>query len=417
MALMKPWFEMPSIELKEQQAIVIGAGMAGAAVARSLADDGWSVTVFDANRVASGASGNRAGILSPESNPLHPSAFFYSEAFKFALQRIPQLAEEQRIAQKPKLNYDWCGSLEFSRRGSPRQESSTTVSASLLQNPPFFETLHEDLIHHPDAGWVSPKELCEVQFQHPLIQIFENAPVEAIQPIDRGWKVTLLEGDECTAPILILANGQAALRFAPCARFPLQSVRGQLTEIPEEIIHHSIKKILCYEGYFIPAIDGVSTLGATFDRDDFDRQIRLSDHQKNLDLLNQRVSGLFKETLISSGSLKGRVGFRSSSLDHLPLIGPVPHHDQFLQDYQDLHHGKPLHQYPSATYWPGLYVSLGHGSRGILSSLMGGAVLSALLNQKPLPLETSLMEMIHPARFLIRQLKKKGPYFFSSHPF
>src|SRR5690349_15040484 len=49
---------------------VIGAGLAGAAVAASLARRGWQVDVFDAaDKPASGASGLPAGVLAPALSP------------------------------------------------------------------------------------------------------------------------------------------------------------------------------------------------------------------------------------------------------------------------------------------------------------------------------------------------------------
>ncbi|MBU1442177.1 MAG: tRNA (5-methylaminomethyl-2-thiouridine)(34)-methyltransferase MnmD, partial [Gammaproteobacteria bacterium] len=48
---------------------VVGAGLAGAAVAASLARRGWQVTVFECHEPAAGASGLPAGILAPHVSP------------------------------------------------------------------------------------------------------------------------------------------------------------------------------------------------------------------------------------------------------------------------------------------------------------------------------------------------------------
>ena len=58
----KPWF-IPPLATPVEQVAVIGAGIAGAATARALAERGVPVTVFEAGEPAGRASGNRQGLL------------------------------------------------------------------------------------------------------------------------------------------------------------------------------------------------------------------------------------------------------------------------------------------------------------------------------------------------------------------
>lgn len=60
-----PWFARPSRRLSaKKHAIVVGAGLAGCATARSLANRGWQVTVLEREaRIAGQASGNAQGML------------------------------------------------------------------------------------------------------------------------------------------------------------------------------------------------------------------------------------------------------------------------------------------------------------------------------------------------------------------
>lgn len=67
----KPWLarppQMPAAT--EREALIIGAGIAGAATARALALRGWRVCVLEKNTVASAASGNPAAVVALSTAP------------------------------------------------------------------------------------------------------------------------------------------------------------------------------------------------------------------------------------------------------------------------------------------------------------------------------------------------------------
>src|SRR5690242_15171803 len=68
------WYASTAVAAPERPALthdldvdlcVIGAGLAGLTVAREVARRGWSVAVLEAGKVAGGASGRNAGLVSP----------------------------------------------------------------------------------------------------------------------------------------------------------------------------------------------------------------------------------------------------------------------------------------------------------------------------------------------------------------
>jgi tRNA 5-methylaminomethyl-2-thiouridine biosynthesis bifunctional protein len=61
---------------------------------------------------------------------------------------------------------------------------------------------------------------------------------------------------------------------------------------------------------------------------------------------------------------------------------------------------------PAAQYQPSVFILAGFGSRGLTTSGLCAAMLAALISGEALPVAATLYANLHPARFLIRQLKR-----------
>jgi tRNA 5-methylaminomethyl-2-thiouridine biosynthesis bifunctional protein len=59
-------------------------------------------------------------------------------------------------------------------------------------------------------------------------------------------------------------------------------------------------------------------------------------------------------------------------------------------------------------YLPNLYLNIAHGSRGLTSAPVTAALISALIQKQPLPLDRELTKALNPARMLIRDMIKNG---------
>ncbi len=94
--------------------------------------------------------------------------------------------------------------------------------------------------------------------------------------------------------------------------------------------------------------------------------------------------------------LSGRVGWRWSSDDRLPVVGAVPSAS-----------ARPL-RLDQARFVPredGLYVFIGLGSRGITWAPLGAQVLASMISGAPVPLPAGLLDAIDPARFAVRRFR------------
>lgn len=57
-------------------------------------------------------------------------------------------------------------------------------------------------------------------------------------------------------------------------------------------------------------------------------------------------------------------------------------------------------------YYKGLFINIGHGSRGLAYTPLSAELLAAQINQEVLPLPRELANALNPARFLIRDIIK-----------
>jgi len=397
-----PWFDPPSPATGERRAIVIGAGLAGATTAFTLVERGWQIRVIEAGTVAGGASGNPAGVLMPRLNAdmdagarFHLSAFLNTVAWLEALEDrgfatgfhrtgVLQLDTRQHHVQRihPALPPEVVAACD--------REAAQTLAGVPLTG---------DALHYPAGGWLSPPRLARTLLSHPGIAVRSGLPVERLVHADDRWH--LHTADEILdAPVVILANGAGAMNMVADPDWNLQRVRGQISYLQAPRTDWPALPV-CGDGYACPTDDDFLVIGATFDATCRDTALRDADHQANLDTLHTSLP-----TLATHPVIGGRVGFRTSSPDRLPILGAVPDPDFFRTAYADLRHGPRRRPMPPAHYLPGLHVTTAHGSRGLTTCPLAAIQLAALLEDEPRPLLRDQVSITHPGRFLIRKLKR-----------
>ena len=101
-----------------------------------------------------------------------------------------------------------------------------------------------------------------------------------------------------------------------------------------------------------------------------------------------------------------KVGFRSTTPDYLPVVGPVIDKARFLTDFAPLRKNAkhPFTQPPP--FLEGLYVTAGHGSRGLITCPLAGELLASIINHEPAPVPVDLIHDLNPSRFLVRDLSR-----------
>jgi len=372
--------------------VVIGAGLAGAAVAASLARRGWQVAVLDTHREpAGGASGLPAGVLAPHVSP--------DDSLLSRLSRCGLRATWQQAQALLQPGSDWqaCGVLErrldgsaglpanwpeagraWSETAGPQQLAQAGLSAS--GGPACW---------HQRAGWIKPARLVQALLAQPGIRWRGGMAAARLQRDpgngDGSWQVFDAQ-ERCLAQagMVVLAAGHASGRLV-IGGLPLQAIRGQISwglhaglktaaGLPSFVVNGHGSLIPC-----VPTDAGLTWLaGASFERDQDSTQPRPADQLANAKRLQTLLPATAQvlEPAFQNGTGGAWAGVRCASPDRLPLAGPVD----------------PVGQ-------AGLWVSTAMGSRGLTFAVLCGELLAARLHGEPLPLEQRLAQALSPQRF------------------
>lgn len=395
--------------------LVIGAGLAGCAVAAALARRNIPVQLLDAGELAGAGSANQQGILYTRLSRKHSAlADFALQSFQFAARHYQHLFDSGSLVAA--RDGELCGS--FHQGGKERDLQY--LEEALATTPELAQVLNADQasevlgvtqtqsgLWFPASGWLHPAAVCRALVPDPRISLREHCGELRLQRENERWQA--IAGDKvlAEADTAVIATGCSAPTMPGLEWLPLQLIRGQTTQLPSSPALGQLKGALCHEGYIAPARAGSHCIGATFDLRDPDTALREADHRHNLEALGRAQPHWRAElATLEPGQLDGRVGFRCASPDYLPLAGPLPDYEPFLHTYAALRKNARQLIPQQAPYMPQLYISTGHGSRGLSSTPLCAELLASLICGEAAPVSSSLQRALSPARFLIRDLSR-----------
>ena len=360
-------------------AVIAGAGLAGATTARALAERGWRVTVCDPAGIAAGASGNRTGVVySTPSAHLTPQNRFYQSALVQALRRLRRL-------EFPATPDDGCLNGVIQLATSPRHRDKLAQARESGAWPDaMLARLDEDRFVLRGAGYIRPGRWCCRLLDHPAIECLETA----ITGFEHGQPptVALSNGRQLSPEALILCTADATARLPGLDWLPLRFSRGQVSHVAATPESRAWQQAICYAGYLTPAIDGVHCVGATFDRGAEQASCHPDDDRDNLARLQKHLPDCYAGLGGAGARVVGqRAGIRCQAPDFLPLAGPLP--DPNPNPHQ---------------LRPGVWLNLGHGSRGITHTPLIADLIADELTGLARPCDRALREALAPERFIMR---------------
>ncbi|MGV6806876.1 MAG: bifunctional tRNA (5-methylaminomethyl-2-thiouridine)(34)-methyltransferase MnmD/FAD-dependent 5-carboxymethylaminomethyl-2-thiouridine(34) oxidoreductase MnmC [bacterium] len=415
-AVRAPWHVCAEQHPIPQHVAVIGAGIAGCATAAALAKKGIHVSlIMPTDKVADGASGNPQGILYPKpSVRMGNLSRFALAALSHATNFYQPFREQQQTNGDPAAAR--CGVLLLPESDTQKQtfqniaqayppELMTLLEGQSLANMAGIELSATMGLFFPELGWIHPPTICDLLSQHPRITRICRK-VSTLDMQNNQWVLI----DESLAEIVsadavVIACGHNSSIFNQTNHLPIKPVRGQITHIPANHNSEKLRTVICGEGYIAPAVGGIHTLGATYDLQSDSDQYKPEDNNVNLSQLNRSDPALAKVfSAIEPATLAGRASVRCTTPDYLPIAGPAPMRDEFLRQYDELRRNAKADIPEPGRCWPGLYINTGHGSRGMTYAPLCAEIIASQLCGEFPPVEQALVQSVHPARFLIRDL-------------
>lgn len=363
-------------------AVIIGAGIVGAACAHELAQEGLRVAVVERDIIGGGATAAGMGhIVVMDDSPAQLALTQYSQSLWNGLS----------ASLPANIEYDRCGTLWIAADNEEMNEvhrkhalyAAANVPTEILDaqslaevEPNLRKPLAGALLVPSDAVLYPP---CAAAY---LIASAQQNHAELVQgktviSAQQG-KVQLTEGTTISTRCIIHATGAAATALLP--DLPLKKRKGHLliTDRYPGFVHHQLVEL----GYL------KSAHSVTSDSVAFNVQPRrtgqlLIGSSRQYGAEHSRIDHSILESMLQRAceylpalgnlsTIRAWTGFRAATPDKLPLIGP--------------------------TEDPSVYLATGHEGLGITTSLATARILADSLFNRPsaIPLEPYL-----PARFAV----------------
>ena len=399
----------PRAAPSERRALVVGGGIAGAAVAERLARRGWHIVLVERGaEVAGAASGNHAGSFHPVVTADDSRLARLTRAATLHARRHWDALDAAGHA----LRRDHCGVLQLAR--DAREANAQRRALEMLRYPPEYvraATVEEASAHagiilgagglwFAQSGWVQPRTLVAALLARcgAALDLRLGVAVASLEHDGAEWLLRDADGAVIdAAPLVVLANGIDATALARVPQLELRRVRGQLSHLPAERID-APRAVVLRGGALLPPVDGLCVVGASYDFDDADPMPRIDAHAGNLARLERIAPGA--ATGIDPATLDGRVGFRAVTPDRLPIVGALPR-----PGHPVTASGGAL-RLAALERQPGLFGAFGYGSRGLVWASLAAELLASQIEGEPLPLEGALADALDPGRFFMRAARR-----------
>lgn len=377
-------------KITQPNVAIIGGGISGFGVAHALCRRGIPCTIFEKEETyCKGASSNLSAVIMPLlSSKIDDLSEFYLHGFLYTIRTLSQLHKKVTI---PSLRLHGALRIASVKKWKTVAErfsdlGLTCIGQVLNKNEIqqlFSITQEKEGIFFHSAGSVKPKDIAEsiLSAHSEILSVRYNQNITHISA----------EMEEQYSDI-VYANAYTAAYQNETSWLPIEKIKGQLfsASIEKSIVPTPPLIPICYDGYITPINNSNSYIvGATYEHNSHETKFSES-------VISHLSERLAKNTGIAIQEVKdGKVCFRTTSPDRLPIIG--------------------RHYQKNGEAYANRYVSLGHGSRGLISCFLSGEIIADEILEQQVAVPQHLLNAISPLRYILRE-RKRGIRTEDSYP-
>jgi len=366
----------PTVPRPAPRVVIIGAGIAGAALARAFEREGAQVLVIDEAGAGGGASGNPSALITPRLDAgLGVAAILHAQAFARAVQlyarETPDAIIDRGAIQIEATPRDAARFAKLEAWDGFAPGALTTLSPVAMAER-LGEAQTPGGLSYADALVIRPQAVLATWLATTPLRVAQVSRLERCAGV---WRLLSPKGEPITdADVVILASGPASRRLAPdTPASALMAVRGQASWTARP---YRLSGACAWGGYAIPTAEGGVLFGSSHVRNDWGVDLRATEDAHNLTLLAQGRPALAEAITgdLPAHPLEARASLRAATPDHMPLAGRLGDDE-------------------------GLYILAGLGARGFtLAPLLAEHIAAETLGA-PSPLQRCITGAIVPARF------------------
>jgi D-hydroxyproline dehydrogenase subunit beta len=362
-------------------AVVIGAGIVGAACARTLARDGHKVLVLEAEVTGSGATAAGMGHVSLMDDN-EPEFVITRYSRDLWIQLVPSLppaaeqhpcgalwvAEDEEELAGARRKHDYCAArgvrtevLDPKQLAEAEPNLRPGLAGGLL--------VPDDLVVYPPAvaQWMIAQSRAVIRTHAPVTQL-------------KSGEVHFADGERVSAGVIVVASGITAGALVPGIRIRPRKGHLVITDRYPGFVRHQLVEL----GY-LKSAHGGATESVAFNLQPRPTGQLLLGSSRQFDVADSTVDWKILRRMMNRGIdlmpglrdlqvIRVWTGVRSATDDNQPFIGPAPG-------------------------MPGIYLAAGHEGLGATTALAVGELVAACVAGRtpPIPIEPYL-----PARVMGR---------------
>ncbi len=353
--------------------VIVGGGIAGASIANALKQRGHNPLVIERNdKLAQGSSGNIAAIQYPRLTTVNtPAGRLSLSCYRFSRNLAKKLGvaindksiilsvpEREGVKQNKLLSQGWPKDLIREINKEDKLE---------IANSEF----NLGGIVHDHGGTIEPIKFVNTLMPNDIEIIF-GKEIKGFTRNTEGWTITLSDKNKINAEILILTCSDGLNKIKQTSVFNLQYTQGQVTYLNKNKFKNIPKTNFSFSGYVTPPVEGIITVGATFEKNSNERNCISKEASKiNINNIPNEVFRNLFSSKVNLSQLDGRVSMRVSTFDRMPMMGQIEDN---------------------------LYILSALGARGMIMAPLLGEELASIILDLPIGLDVEIIKQCDPIR-------------------